>query len=176
MIKNILIGIIMLLFLHSAYTQANEEIIWHSFEEATILNKENPKLIFIDVYTDWCGWCKKMDAATFKDKHIAKYMNEKYYCVKLNAETKDSIAFMGRVFTNPNPDGRRSTHHLAAILLQNKMSYPSYVFMNEDNRILTVVKGFVGAQKFDPIIHWFGERAYLDKTFPVYSKEFNAPK
>ena len=32
----------------------------------------------VDVYTDWCGWCKKMDKETFNHPVIAKYINENY--------------------------------------------------------------------------------------------------
>ena len=166
--------IISLLFISQlAISQNTATIKWHSLQEALHLNKETPKLIFVDVYTDWCGWCKKMDAATFSEPYIAKYMNEKYYCVKLDAEGSDTVTYMGQVYTNPNPNGRRSTNHIAALLLQNKMSYPSYVFMNEENQVLTVVNGYIEATKFDPIIHWFGERAYLSQSFQKYSADYN---
>ncbi len=56
---------------------------WYSFEQAVKLNKQNPKKIFIDVYTDWCGWCKRMDKVTFSNPVIAKYLN-KYYITLLN--------------------------------------------------------------------------------------------
>ena len=85
----------------------------------------------------------------------------------------DTVTYMGKTFTNPNPNGRRSTNHMAALLLQNKMSYPSYVFMNEKNQVLTVVNGYIEALKFDPIIHWFGERAYLSQSFQEYSAGYN---
>jgi len=160
----------------NGFSQNTGEIKWYTFEEALELNAQNPKLIFIDVYTEWCGWCKKMDAATFKEPYIAKYMNDKYYCVKLDAEGKEPINYMGKEYTNPNPDGRRSTHQIAALLLQNKMSYPSYVFMNEQSKVLTVVKGFITDDKFDPIIHWFGERAFLTQKFPDYSATFKSVK
>ncbi len=156
--------------------QEAEEIKWYSFEEAVALNTENPKLIFVDVYTDWCGWCKKMDASTFADPIIVKYMKEKYYCVKLDAEQGEAISFMGKEFVNPNPDGRRSTHQLAATLLNNKMSYPSYVFMNGENKVLTVVNGYMNTEKFNPIIHWFGEGAYLNQSYQDYSASFGADK
>ncbi len=156
-----------------SYSQKTEEIQWYSFEEALALNKENPKLIFIDVYTEWCGWCKKMDATTFKEASIAQYMNKKYYCVKLDAEGDEAVTYYGKTYYNPNPDGRRSTHQIAALLLRNKMSYPSYVFLNEESKILTVVNGFITAEKFDPIIHWFGERVYLKQTYQEYIKTYS---
>ncbi len=49
----------------------SETIRWISFEEAMKLNKKKPKMVFVDIYTDWCGWCKKMDAETFADPAIA---------------------------------------------------------------------------------------------------------
>ena len=67
-----------------------EKVQWMSFEEAVAKNKLEPKKIFVDVYTDWCGWCKKMDAGTFNNPVVAKYLNEKYYNVKLDAEGQGS--------------------------------------------------------------------------------------
>jgi len=170
--NRILIIISLLLITQLGISQNATVIKWYSLQQALDLNKETPKLIFIDVYTDWCGWCKKMDAATFSEPYIAKYMNEKYYCVKLDAEGHDTITYMGKTFSNPNPNGRRSTNQIAALLLQNKMSYPSYVFMNEQNQVLTVVNGYIEAPKFDPIIHWFGERAYKSQSYQEYASGF----
>ena len=73
---------------------------WLSIEEANNLYQKNPKPMFIDVYTDWCGWCKKMDASTFQDASIARYLNSNFYPVKLNAETSDSLRFMGKTYYN----------------------------------------------------------------------------
>jgi len=175
--KNILSISMLLLLLGSLNVlkaQETTSINWISFEEAIALNSENPKLLFVDVYTDWCGWCKKMDASTFSDQKIINYMNEKYYCVKFDAESVEAVNFMGNKLVNPNPGGRRSTHQLASLLLNNKMSYPSYVFMNEENKVLTVVKGYKDVNGFDPIIHWFGEQVYLNTPYQDYIKSYQA--
>jgi thioredoxin-related protein len=73
---------------------------WLSIEEASVLYQKNPKPVFIDVYTDWCGWCKRMDASTFQDASIAQYLNSNFYAVKLNAESSDSLRFMGKTYYN----------------------------------------------------------------------------
>lgn len=170
-----IISILVLSFVFQmSFAQNEDGIKWYTFQEALALNEKAPKLIFVDVYTDWCGWCKKMDASTFSDASIAKYMNENYYCVKLDAEGKEPVTYMGTEYVNPNPEGKRSTHQIAALLLQNKMSYPSYVFLNGESKVLTVAKGYMDVAKFNPIIHWFGEGAYLTQQFQKYSENFQS--
>ena len=72
------------------------KIHWMDFESAVAASQKQPKKMFIDVYTDWCGWCKKMDASTFMDDSVAAYINANYYPVKFNAESKDTIRFLIR--------------------------------------------------------------------------------
>src|ERR1039457_1473955 len=72
---------------------AQKEIKWYTLQEALRLCAANPKKIFIDVYTDWCGWCKRMDAGTFKYPCIVELMNKYYYPVRFNAEIKDTFHY-----------------------------------------------------------------------------------
>jgi thioredoxin-related protein len=152
---------------------AGEKIKWYTFQEAYKLNKKKPKKVFVDVFTDWCGWCKKMDAETFANPVIAKYMSKEYYCVKLNAEMKDTIIIDGVTFTNPNPSSHRSTHQLANELLKGNMSYPSYVFLDGKNVVLNVVPGYQPSHEFEPIIHYFGENAYLKTPWEEFKTNFS---
>jgi len=146
---------------------SSAKIKWMDFEEAVALNKKKPKKIFIDMYTDWCGWCKKMDGATFINPVIVEYMNANYYAVKFNAERKDTVVYNGTKFVNPNPTGQRSSHQLAMELLSGRMSYPSFIFLDENLNKITTVPGYRKAPEFESILHFFGENAYLKD--PVFS-------
>jgi len=148
------------------------KIKWMSFEEAYALNKKKPRKIFIDMYTDWCGWCKRMDATTFADPVIVAYMNEHFYNVKMDAERKDTIVLDGVTFVNEHPENKRSSHKLAIELLRGKMSYPSFVFLNEKSQMLTVVAGYQPAKEFEPIIHYFGDDAYLKSSWEEFKPGF----
>lgn len=159
------------------FAQATAEkssiIEWHSFAEAYMMSKKKPKKIFIDVYTDWCGWCKKMDRETFQDPETAKYMQKHFYCVKLNAETKDTIVIDDTVkFVNSNPKGKGGNNQLAVDLLRGKMSYPSYVFLDEKKQYLTMIPGYYSAENFAPFIHYFGDNAYLTTKWEDYQSGF----
>lgn len=128
-----------------------------TWDEAVDAVKKQPKPVFVDTYTDWCGWCKTMDRNTFAHPVIAKYMNEHYYAVKMNAEMKDTIHFNGYTFVNANPTARRSTHQLAASLLDNKLSYPSFVFLNGNFERMHIQAGYLNPQEFEKVMRYFVE-------------------
>ena len=165
------LSIVMLGF--SAYAQNQEatKVKWYTFEEAVKLNQTNPKKIFIDVYTDWCSWCKVMDRETFSHPEIAEYLNKYFYPVKFNAESKEPLTFMGKVFENKG-QGRRSPHDLAAALLQGKMSYPSVAYLDEENKFLTSVPGYYPPEQMEPILKFFGGNYYKTTPWDEYSKSF----
>ena len=148
-----------------------QKINWMTFQEAIELNKTAPKKIFIDVFTDWCGWCKRMDQTTFLNPEVVEYMNENYYAVKFDAESSDTIVFGGYTYINEGGmNGRRGTHQLAVDLLQGRMSYPSYVFMNEKNQLLTVAPGYIEAKDLLPVLKYISTDAYKTQTFKDYIK------
>jgi thioredoxin-related protein len=149
----------------------SETIKWMSFEEAFKKNKEKPKKIFVDVYTDWCGWCKKMDATTFTNPVIVAYMNKNFYCAKLDAERRDTVILDGVKF-NPGPSTKRSTHQLAVELLRGKMSYPSYAILDEKGKWINVIPGYYPAADFEPMIHFYGDGIYKKQPWEEFKAGF----
>lgn len=130
-------------------------------KEAIATKKMFPKKFFIDIYTNWCGWCKRMDASTFKDPVIVNYLNEHYHPVKLNAEMKDTVMFNGRTFFNSNPGAKRSTHTLAASLLDSRLSYPSYVILDENLARSMIFPGYKVAEDLYGILIFYKTNQHL---------------
>lgn len=150
-----------------------EKIQWMSFEEAQEANKKEPRKFIVDVYTSWCGWCKKMDASTFSHPDVVKYVNEKYYAVKFNAESKKDVNFKGTTYINAKPDQRRHAHQLASIAAVNgRLSYPTIVYLDEELNLLSQVPGFFDAKGIEPIIKYFGENAYKSSKWVDYQANF----
>ena len=146
--------------------EGNQKIHWMSFEEAVKKNETVKKKIFIDIYTHWCGWCKRMDAGTFMVDSIANYMNEKFYAVKLDAETKDSIHFKDKVF-GFRPEYK--SNEFAVSLLNGQMSYPTFVFLDENVNMLSPLPGYQTPEQLSPVLKFYGEDIYKTKKWDEYS-------
>ncbi len=145
-----------------------QKIKWLGFEEAVAKSEKEPKKMFVDVYTNWCGWCKKMDATTFMDDKVADYMNKNFYPVKFNAESKDTIHFKGTNFVF-KPEFK--SNELAISLLNKQMSYPTYVFLDEQFNLLAPVQGFMPPEGIIPVLTYFGENIYKTKTWQEYQPQ-----
>ncbi|WP_158860348.1 thioredoxin family protein [Lunatibacter salilacus] len=143
--------VLALLFLQTFWLMAQDKINWYSFEEVVKLTEENPKMILIDVYTDWCGWCKKMDKDTFTKKVVVDYVNDNFYAVKLNAEDKKKkFTFRGKEY---------SEETMARTMRVS--SYPNFVIMDAAMENITQLPGYREADDFV---------ASLDKLMDTFGK------
>ncbi|MFN3342736.1 MAG: thioredoxin family protein [Flavobacteriales bacterium] len=116
------------------------EIKWMTWSEAVEANKKKPKMIFVDVYTAWCGWCKVMDTKTFAVEEVAKYMSDHFYCVKFDAEQKEDVTYRKQVYKY---NTQYRSHELAVNFLDGQMSYPSFVIFDKNEKRLEIIKGYI---------------------------------
>ncbi len=158
----------------------SQDIDWKDFEEVESLMKKEPRKVLIDVYTDWCGPCKMMNNTTFKDKDVVQYINDNYYAIKFNAEDERVIEFKGQEFRNDGYDpargkGRNSTHDLTKAIapVNGRIAYPTIVYMDEEFQILSPVQGMYRPEQIMPILTYFGENIYHEKTWDEYTAGSN---
>lgn len=131
---------------------ANSTFEWHHITDIKKLQEENSKPVIVDVYTDWCKWCKVMDEKTFSDPSLQSYLAENYHMIKFDAETKEDLQFNGKSFSFVQ-SGRRGINSLASHLCQGRASYPSFVILDKDLNIVEVIRGFKEVDKFKAILN-----------------------
>jgi len=137
-------NIISLCILFIGLSVSAQEINWMSMNEALEAQEKEPKKIFMDVYTTWCGPCKLLDKNTFANKDVANYVNKHFYAVKFNAEGKGEVHYKDFTYTNPKyKEGRkgRNSQHLFAHALK-VTAYPTMVFFDENSDVISPVAGY----------------------------------
>lgn len=145
------------------------EIQWLNWDEVQTRMKKEPRKVWVDIYTDWCGWCKVMDRKTFSNKEVIKYMNTKFYAVKFNAEKDDSIRFMGKMYYIPPGE---KTNELAVQLMHGELTYPNGIFMAENFLNPSSVSGYHPVPEMELILKFLGENVYKSMKFEEYKSTF----
>jgi thioredoxin-related protein len=171
MVRYLFLSLIFITCHQTTKLSAQNKIRWYTWDEAIERSKKDKKKIFIDVYTDWCGWCKKMDKTTFAEDHIAKYINANYYAIKFDAEMTTPVMLKGTEYKHIK-SGQRGYHELAAYLLQGKMSYPTTVFLDEDFNLIQSIPGFQDLPAFEMIITYFGSNSHKSVPWNRYMQSF----
>ena len=152
------------------YGQSNS-INWVRWSDVPALMKKDKKKIVVDIYTDWCGWCKRMDASTLQDPKVIKAINKNFYAVKFNAEQKEDINFKSKVYQFV-PQGNRGYHSLAAEITQGRLSYPTFVFLDEELNTIQPIPGYQDATIFEMISIYFGDNHYKTVPFKTFQESY----
>jgi len=142
----------------------DSKIRWYSWEEAIEANKTTKKKFVIDLYTDWCGWCKVMDKKTFTDPKIIAYINENFYPIKFDAEQKNPVVYNNYTFKHL-PGGRNGIHELAYSLMDGKASYPTIVYLNEKEQRIFISPGYKQPDQLMKELRYAEEDAYMTTKF-----------
>ena len=119
---------------------------WITMDQASEMDNRDGKKFLVDVYTDWCGWCKVMDKKTFSDETVKKYLRENYHLVKFNAEQTDPIKFKNKTYSWSEV-GRNGINTLAMEILGNQLSYPTLVYFDENLNKIAASPGYKGPEQ-----------------------------
>jgi len=164
-----------LIFTFHSYGQVyDSDIKWMSIEEALDKQNDEPRKILIDVYTKWCKVCHKLDQLSLSQQHIAEYINDNYYPVKFDAESKTHIYFMGQKYEFKN-EGSSGYHTFAYKITHGKLNYPSLVFMDEDLRVIQSINGFQSPSKLIRILTYFAENYNKKIPWNEFNSRYNSP-
>ncbi|MSQ45612.1 MAG: DUF255 domain-containing protein [Ignavibacteria bacterium] len=159
--KHILILFIssLLCFELSESQENNSKLKWLNFNDAVKVSEKSNKKLLVDVYTDWCSWCKKMDSNVYANEKVLEYLNKKFVVVKLNAEGKTTVNF-------------KDTTYSAAEFSQGMgvTGYPATLFFTANGNPITLLPGYVEAPMFLNVLRYISESRYEKESFDTFLK------
>lgn len=165
-----------LFFALNSYAHTNKaasddaKISWTSIQTAVDAAKAgNKKFILVNIYTDWCGWCKKMDESVFTEQSIVNTVNADFVAVKLNAETQDVIQFNGSSY-GFETNGKRGANKLAMELgsVGGKIGYPTLVVLDANGKKIQTFPGFKDVQTVNALLRYFETGSYQKMDFQQF--------
>ena len=121
---------------------------WMNYEEAFEKAKNGPKLIFVDLYADWCVPCRVMDANVYSDPTVASLLNTRFYAVKLNADSQDSIMC----------DGQKKTVQRCYFDVWELNALPAFVLIAPKGMSILTVTDSMSPQELQYMLYQFLEK------------------
>jgi thioredoxin-related protein len=149
---------------------AGEAVSWMTVDQAADKLQHEQRPVLIDLYTTWCGWCREMDKKTYSSKKVAAYLGEKFYTVKVDAETHAAITWQGHTYSY-NPQYR--SNEFALYLTHGRLEFPTTIIIPPGD-VPQAIPGFLEPKDLELLVKYFGEGAYKTQGFDAYQKSFKA--
>jgi thioredoxin-related protein len=136
---------------------------WNSGLEAAAASR---RPVVVDVYTDWCRWCKQMDREVYARADVGEYLASRFVTIKLNAESPEAVTYKGRNLT---------ARSLASSF--DVSGYPTTIFLAPNGDHLANVPGYLEPGRFLLLLRYVGD-GHMDRgvTWDDYVKKSGGTK
>lgn len=142
---------------------------WMQLKEVEERLKTENRPVLVDVYTDWCGWCKVMDRKTYARTDVGTYINERMYPVKFNAESREPVSWMGKTYRY---NSTRRIHEFALFLITGEMAFPNTVILPGAGEKPQSIPGFLEPRNLEMVVKYYGGGAYKQQNFDSWARQF----
>jgi thioredoxin-related protein len=144
-----------------AKAPAGGPVAWRGWNDGLAAAAGSRKPVIVDVYTDWCGWCKRMDRDVYARAEVSEYLNRTFVMVRLNAESNERVQYTGHSLTARSLAGGFQV-----------TGYPTTIFLRSNGEHLVNVPGYLAPEKFMLLVRYIGD-GHMDKgeTWEDYSHQ-----
>lgn len=124
---------------------------WAAWDSGLAQARSQGRYVLVDVYTDWCGWCKRMDSDVYSRADVSSYLAEKFVSIKLDAESDEVVHHQGHTL---------SASELASAF--GVTGYPATLFLTSDGKLVTNLPGYLPPARFLLVLRYIGD-GHMDR-------------
>jgi len=126
------------------------EFAWRDLGAGLAEAKKTNKMVFVDIYTDWWGWCKKLDRDVLSKTDVQAYLAQNFIPVKLNAENKkDRVEIL-----------EHDLSYAEAVSAYGVEGFPATLFLEPDGKLIYKLSGYHAKDKYLDILKYMAERKF----------------
>lgn len=114
-----------------------------------------------------------MDNITFSNPEVISFINENFYPVKFNGESRDNIIFQGRELKFNKKD-ELGYHEFAYVITHGKLMYPTFIFIDENEEVIQAIPGFKSSDKLLKIANYFANDFHKQMPWKDYTSKYGA--
>ncbi|MGB3094200.1 MAG: thioredoxin fold domain-containing protein, partial [Candidatus Zixiibacteriota bacterium] len=130
------------------------ELVWYKYDLGMTKAKKEKKHPLVHFYTNWCGWCKRMDKTTFSDEAVIEVLNESYVPIKVNGQSGEKVSLDGKEISERQLTGKYGVR-----------AYPATWFLKPSGERIAPRRGYVAAEEFLYILNWVKDDLYEETSF-----------
>jgi thioredoxin-related protein len=139
---------------------APAKVTWQKLDKALAAGAKSGKPTFLMVQAEWCGYCHRMMATTFKDPNVVPVLSKNYQTAVLDGESGQPLTINKQTMTESQ-----------WAMMNGVQGFPSLYFFDPKGRVITVIPGYVTTAEFQPILQDI--LAYL-KAGGLNKQDFNS--
>ncbi|MEX2657605.1 MAG: thioredoxin fold domain-containing protein [Balneolales bacterium] len=131
---------------------------WVSIEKAQEKALDDGKYIVLDVYAEWCGFCRRMNLETYADQRVQDALDRYFHPVRINSESERKVTFLNEDYTQ---------RELAMNFGVNTL--PTTIFISPEGEPIAAQPGFIDADIFHRMLSYVGTESYQNVSFQQYT-------
>lgn len=133
---------------------------WQAFDKGLAQAAAEKKLVMVEFFATWCGYCKKMDEQVFPDERVQAQLSKYFVPVRVTESSENQVTFQGKPVTEK------------ALTPQFGVTgFPTLAFLDAEGELITKIPGFVEADTLQGILQFIGTGAYEKMDYPTFQKE-----
>lgn len=148
-----------------------DKLEWMEMNQLSTQLETESKPVLIDLYTNWCYWCKVMDKKTYNNPQVISYISGHFYPVKLNAESKEIIYYKEKTY---NYNSNYKINDFALFATSGQLGFPATIIIPDTYSEPISIPGFLEPKEIEPILKYFGEGAYKTQNYMAFKSTFKS--